>query len=402
MSESVVVVGAGLTAAYVVQTLREEGHAGGIAVVGDEGLLPYERPPLSKQLLLDQAEPESVFVQDAGYYADQDVALHLDDAAVALDREARSVRLTSGAELAYDALVLATGARPRTLELPGAELDGVVTLRRLGDSRRIRAELQPGRRVVIVGGGWIGLEVASAARAHECEVTVLEAGEQPLGAVLGPRLGEHFAALHRSHGVDVRTGAAVSGFAGREGRVVGVQVDGAAVPADLVLVGVGAVPNTELASAAGLDVDNGILTDSRLRTADPAVLAAGDVARADHTTLGPLRVEHWDNAIRQGKLAARTILGQDAAYDWQPYFFTDQYDLGMEYVGHADPSDEVVLRGDPDGGEFLAFWLAGGRVTAAMNVNIWDVSDTLRELIGREVSASALSDPGVSLADLAG
>lgn len=402
MTESVVVVGAGLAAAHVVQTLREEGFTGDIAVVGDEGLLPYERPPLSKQLLLDQAEPDSVFVKDADYYAANDVELHLEDAAVTLDRDARSVRLATGASLGYDALVLATGAHPRTLELPGAELDGVVTLRRLGDSLRLRAELQPGRRVVIVGGGWIGLEVAAAARSHDCEVTVLEAGDRPLGAVLGPRLGDHFAALHRSHGVDVRTRSGVEGFVGRDGRVSGVLVDGAELAADLVLVGVGAVPNTELAESSGLAADNGILVDSRLRTADPAVLAAGDVANAAHTILGRLRVEHWDNAIRQGALAARTILGREAAYDWQPYFFTDQYDLGMEYVGHADASDDVVLRGDPDGGEFIAFWLADGSVRAAMNVNIWDVSDTLRALIGREIAASSLSDPGISLADLAG
>ena len=315
--------------------------------------------------------------------------------------DGRRLLLASGRALDYEHLVLATGARPRVLPLPGAELAGVHTLRRRPDALALLAELRPGSRLCVIGGGWIGLEVAAAARARDCHVTVLEGGERPLGAILGPLVADHFAALHRAHGVDLRTRCRVEAIEGVDGRATGVRVDGVVVAADVVLMGVGAIPNVELAQRAGLPVDGGILADERLRTADPAILAMGDVARAHHVSLGPLRVEHWDNAIRQGELAAATILGEPSRYDWQPYFFTDQYDLGMEYVGHADAGHEVVLRGDPAGGEFVAFWLDGDVLRAAMNVNVWDVNDTLRGLVGGRVRRTALADERVPLTDLA-
>lgn len=400
MAEPVVVVGGGLTAANVVQTLRDEGFNRPITIVGDEPERPYERPKLSKEYLLDKLSIEDVYVHPARYYPGNDVTTRFGDGAVGLDLANRRVRLSSGDEITYEYLVLATGARPRTLDLPGADQAGVMTLRRIGDARRLRAELLPGRRLVVIGGGWIGLEVAAAARQHDVEVTILEAGDRPLGNVLGPQLADHFANLHRAHGVDLRTGVSVSGLTGEEGHVTGVQVSDQTVPADVVLVGVGAIPNTELASDAGLAVDKGVLVDDQLRTADPAVLAAGDVARAFHTTLGPLRVEHWDNAIRQGQLAAATILGRGARYDWQPYFYTDQYDLGMEYVGHAGPQQDVVVRGDMASGEFIVFWVDGDLVRAAMNVNIWDVNETLRGIVGREIPRARLADPSIPLAKL--
>ncbi|MFP5416699.1 MAG: NAD(P)/FAD-dependent oxidoreductase, partial [Actinomycetes bacterium] len=331
MNGPVVVIGAGLAGANVVATLREEGFDGPVHLVGAEAERPYERPPLSKAILWGEAEADSAYVHPADYYADHSITTHFADAAVAIHKNAQSVRLTSGHVLAYEHLVLATGAQPRLLKDQPA-LEGLRTLRTLSDSLALKASLRQGVKVVIVGGGWIGLEVAAAAQQAGCTVTVLTLDSVPLVTVLGERMGRHFAGLHRQHGVDLRTSTRVLGIEGDGGRVSGVRTDAGLVPADLVLVAVGVVPATELAQAAGLEVDNGIVVDDRLQTSDPAVLAAGDVANAAHATLGRLRVEHWDNAIRQGRLAARTVLGGDDRYDWQPYFFTDQYDLGMEYV----------------------------------------------------------------------
>ena len=397
-----VVVGAGLAAAHVVATLREEGDDRPITLVGDEPDRPYERPPLSKGYLHGETARDEVFVHAPGWYAEHGVETRFGTSATAVDRAARTVTLSDGDVLGYDHLVLATGSSPRTVDVPGADLDGVRTLRRLPDSDALRGDLAARARLVIVGGGWIGLEVAAAARSAGCEVTVLEYAAQPLLRVLGPQLAAYFAALHRAHGVDLRTGVGVQGFEGTDGRVTGVRVGGELVPADVVLVGVGAAPNVGLAVAAGLAADaRGIAVDEHLRTADPAVLAAGDVALAHNTALGhSLRVEHWDNAIRQGALAARSILGQDAVHDWQPYFYTDQYDLGMEYVGYADADDAVVVRGDPAGPELIVFWLRDGAVRAAMNVNVWDVNDQLRALVGRRLDPARLGDETVPLGEL--
>lgn len=395
-----VVVGAGLAAAHVVATLRADGYDAPVALVGEELDRPYERPPLSKGYLQGASPRDDVFVHEPGWYADHDVTTRFGTAATGIDRAARTVGLSDGSALEYDHLVLATGSSPRTLDVPGSELDGVHTLRRLGDSDLLRDELAARSRLVVVGGGWIGLEVAAAARIAGLDVTVLEYAAQPLLRVLGPELGAFFATLHRDHGVDVRTGVGVEGFEGSAGRVTGVQAGGELIPADVVLVGVGAAPNVELAVRSGLEAHaaGGIAVDQHLRTADPAVLAAGDVANAYCTALGHrLRVEHWDNAIRQGALAARSILGADAAYDWQPYFYTDQYDLGMEYVGHADADDTVVVRGDRETRELIAFWLRDGRVRAAMNVNVWDVNEQLRALVGREIAPDRLARQDVPL-----
>ncbi|WP_421733487.1 NAD(P)/FAD-dependent oxidoreductase [Cellulomonas sp.] len=398
-----VVVGAGLAAAHVVATLRAQGYDRPVTLVGEEIDRPYERPPLSKGYLQGATPREDVFVHEPGWYADNDVTTRFGTVATAIDRAARTAALADGSVLGYDHLVLATGSSPRTLDVPGAALDGVHTLRRLADSDVLRDELAVRSRLVVVGGGWIGLEVAAAARTAGLHVTVLEYAAQPLVRVLGPQLGELFATLHRDHGVDVRTGVGVEGFEGSDGRVTGVRAGGELVPADVVLVGVGAAPNVGLAVRAGLaaDASAGVTVDEHLRTADPVVLAAGDVAHAHNTALGhALRVEHWDNAIRQGTLAARSILGQDAAYDWQPYFYTDQYDLGMEYVGYADSDDRVVVRGELDARELIVFWLRDGHVRAAMNVNVWDVNDQLRALVGRRIAPDRLARQDVPLDEL--
>lgn len=393
-----VLIGAGLAAAHTIETLRERGYTEPITLIGDEAELPYERPALSKSYL--QGKSGELQVHDARWYADQGVDVRTGTTAVGIDRDARRVRLDDGDPVPYGHLVLATGARPRTLGLPGADLPGVHTLRTRADSDRLRDALARDDRWVIIGAGWIGLEVAAAARGASRSVTVLEHGALPLHRVLGERLGRYFLQLHLGNGVDLRTGASVSGIETAPSGLA-VRVGDEILDADTVVLAVGVSPNTELAAEAGLAVDNGIVVDEHLCTSDPRILAAGDVATAHNTRLGRrLRVEHWDNAIRQGRLAASTILGAGAVYDWQPYFFTDQYELGMEYVGHGDPGDELVIRGSLLSGEFLAFWLADGRVTAAMNVNIWDVNDDLRRLVGRQIPVDRLTDPSIALSDL--
>ena len=393
-----VLIGAGLAAAHTIETLRERGYTEPITLIGDEAELPYERPALSKSYL--QGKSGELQVHDARWYANQGVDVRTGTTAVGIDRDARRVRLDDGDPVPYGHLVLATGARPRTLGLPGAELPGVHTLRTRADSDRLRDALARDERWVIIGAGWIGLEVAAAARGASRSVTVLEHAALPLHRVLGERLGRYFLQLHLGNGVDLRTGASVSGIETSPSGLA-VRVGDEILDADTVVLAVGVSPNTELAAETGLAVDNGIVVDEHLCTSDPRILAAGDVATAHNTRLGRrLRVEHWDNAIRQGRLAASTILGAGAVYDWQPYFFTDQYELGMEYVGHGDPGDEVVIRGSLLSGEFLAFWLADGRVTAAMNVNIWDVNDDLRRLVGRQIPVDQLTDPSIALSDL--
>ncbi len=300
-------------------------------------------------------------------------------------------------------MLLATGSTPRRLALPGADLDGVLYLRTLADSERIHAALDHARRVVVIGGGWIGLETTAAARAKDLPVTLLEAGALPLQRVLGPDVAQVFADLHRAHGVDLRCGVQVVELLGRGGAVTGVRLaDGTELAADLVLVGVGITPNVELAADAGLDVRNGITVDEHLRTSDPVVYAAGDVADTFTPRLNRhVRVEHWANARRQGAVAARVMLGQDAVFDRLPYFFTDQYDLGMECTGYIGKGgyDRVVLRGDVARREFLAFWLADGRVLAGMNANVWDVVADIEGLIesGRRVDPRRLADPDLTL-----
>jgi 3-phenylpropionate/trans-cinnamate dioxygenase ferredoxin reductase component len=405
--DTFVLVGGGLAGAKAAETLRAEGFDGRIVLVAAEAESPYERPPLSKGYLLGSAEREKARVHEPGWYEAHDVDLRTGVRAVGLEPSGHRVKLESGEELGYDKLLLATGSSPRRLSIPGADLDGVRYLRTLPDSDRLLADLSGGgRRVVIVGAGWIGLEVAAAARGYGNEVTVVEPQPTPLHQALGPQMGEVFGALHREHGVDLRTGSGVREFRGTGGRVTSVLTDGDdEVPADLVVVGVGAVPSTALAEAGGLEVDRGVVTDAALRTSAPDVFAAGDVASSFHPLYGRhVRVEHWANALNGGPAAARSMLGQDVSYDRVPYFFTDQYDLGMEYSGLGGPEDTVVCRGDTAGREFIAFWLSGGRVVAGMNVNVWDVTEPIQALIrsGREVPAGRLADPAVPLEELAG
>lgn len=378
----IVIVGASLSGGSAAVALREQGYAGSLVVIGEETHRPYERPPLSKALLLGEVdEPDWVIEED--FFAEHDVTSVSGVAATSIDLAARTV--TAGGEAyPYDRLLLATGSAARPLDVPGADLPGVFTLRTLDDALALRARFTAGAKVVVVGAGWIGCEVAAAARSHESEVTLIGDAPQPLDRVLGPQVGAVFAKLHTDHGVDLRLSTSVSAFTGDES-VTAVQMGSAgSVEADTVVVGVGATPNVALAVAAGLEIaDGGVAVDASLRTSDPHVFAVGDIAAHDHPAYaGRIRVEHWDTAKNQGTHVAQNLLGADEPYTTRPFFFSDQYDLGCEYRGHADPAhDELVVSGSLESGEFTAFWLHDGAVAAAMNVNQWDDGDALQVLV---------------------
>ena len=389
----IVIVGASLAGASAAITLREHGYQGELTLIGEESVLPYERPPLSKAVLLGNTD-EPDWVADEATYAEKNITLRRGITATRIDR-ARRVVVASRTEYPYDKLLIATGSAPRRLDLPGADLDGLLTLRTLEESLALRERFTEGAAIVIVGAGWIGCEAAAAARQHGANVTVIEPRSQPLLPVTGEQVGACFAALHRDHGVDLRLGIGVTGFAG-DGAVSSVHIKGhASVPADIVLVGVGAAPNIALADAAGLQLaDGGIAVDATLRSSDPDIYAAGDVAAHDHPKYRHrIRIEHWANAKDQGKHVAANLLGAGEPYLLRPFFFSDQYDLGCEYRGFADPAkDRLVVRGDLASREFTAFWLREGAVAAAMNVNQWDDGDTLQELVdtGRQVTDQEL------------
>jgi 3-phenylpropionate/trans-cinnamate dioxygenase ferredoxin reductase component len=403
-----VIVGASLGGAKAAEALRTAGYEGRIVLLGAESELPYERPPLSKGYLQGKADRETIYVHAREWYDEADIDLRLGVTVTGVDRAAHEVVLADGSRIGYTKLLLTTGSSPRKLQVPGADLDGVLYLRSAGDSDRIKALIARASRIVVIGAGWIGLEITAAAREAGVAVTVLEAAELPLLRVLGHEVASVFATLHAEHGVDLRLGVQVAEITGSDGHADGALLsDGSLIPADAVIVGVGIAPNTELAAAAGLDVDNGIRVDAQLRSSDPDIYAAGDVANAYHPVLGKhIRVEHWANALNQPQTAARAMTGADVSYDRVPYFFTDQYDLGMEYSGYVEPEgyDEVVFRGDVDGREFVAFWLGdGGRVLAGMNVNVWDVNDAIQALVraGEPVDKAALADPGTPLDSVA-
>jgi len=404
--ETFVIAGGGLAGAKAAEALRGQGFDGRIVLAAEESVRPYERPPLSKDYLQGKAGREKIFVHPPDWYDANRVGLLLGTAVTGIDRGRREVTLSGGRHVAYDRLLLATGSEPRRLPVPGADADGVLYLRRVGDSDRIRDTFAAASRVLIIGAGWIGLEVAAAARIAGAGVTVLETAGLPLLHVLGPQVAPVFADLHREHGVDLRLGVRVAEITTSGGKATGAQLaDGSLIGADAVIVGIGAAPNTRLAEAAGLDVRDGVVTDASLRSSDSAIYAVGDIARAFHPLLGThIRVEHWANALHQPEVAARAMLGQDAAYDRVPYFYTDQYDLGMEYVGHAGPGgyDQVIVRGDVGKREFIAFWMSGGRVVAGMNVNIWEVSDAISDMIrsGQAVDPARLANPAVPLEEV--
>ncbi|GAB2549801.1 NAD(P)/FAD-dependent oxidoreductase [Leucobacter ruminantium] len=406
MSTRIVIVGGGLAAATAAEELRARRHSGSIDLVTAEQHRPYQRPPLSKGYLAGKEGLDAVYAHPDGWEAQHDIALHVGNPAVRIAEG--SVELADGAVLPFDRLLLATGAQPRRLAVPGGDAHGLHVLRTLDDADRLRAALSAGgRRVVLVGAGWIGLELAAAARGYDNEVTVVSPDPIPLVKAVGPEMGSMFRGLHEQHGVEFLLGEAVTGIDTDEsGAASGVITDRRSVPADVVIVGIGAVPDTSLAETAGLEIDGGVLVDEHLRTSAPAIYAAGDVANAFHPVLGArLRSEHWANAIAGGKVAGANMLGGDAVLDDIPYFYTDQYDLGMEYSGYASSADEaeLVIRGDLEAREFVAFWVADGRVVAGMNVNVWEVNDQVQRLIRDRVAVdrARLADAGVDLREIA-
>jgi 3-phenylpropionate/trans-cinnamate dioxygenase ferredoxin reductase subunit len=398
------IAGASLAGAKAAETLRAEGFEGRVVLIGAERELPYERPPLSKDYLRGESEREGARVHDAGYYDEHRIELMLGRTVEQVDAGARELALDGGERLRFDALLLATGSEPRRLPVPGADLDGVHYLRTVGDSDALRARLDGGGSVVVVGAGWIGAEVAASARQKGLDVTVIEPTSVPLERVLGPELGAIYRDIHTDHGVRMELGTGVEALEGA-GRVERVRAgDGRTFDCDFAVVGVGVQPRVGLAEAAGLAVDNGVLVDASLATSAPGIYAAGDVANAEHPFYGHrIRVEHWANALNQAPAAAKSMLGQPVSYDTLPYFFSDQYDVGMEYAGYAAEWDRVVFRGDPAGREFIAFWVKDGRVLAGMNVNVWDVVDDIQALIRSRavVDAARLADPDVALTELA-
>ena len=404
--DAFVIVGASLAGAKAAEALRTGGFVGRVVLLGEEAERPYERPPLSKDYLQGKSEKEDIYVHPDGWYAAHDIELRLHNRVTAIDRVAHQVIAQDGEPVGYDKLLMATGSSPRRLCVPGSELNGVLYLRDLQDCETIKAAFTTANRVAIVGAGWIGLETAAAARAADVDVTMLEMGKLPLLGVLGPEMAGIYAALHAEHGVELRTGVEVAEVIGVDGRATGVRLaDGSLIDADVVVVGIGILPNTELAEMADLKIDNGIRVDEYLCSSDTDVFAAGDVANAYYPSLGRhLRLEHWSAALNQGPVAAANMMGGATAYDHVPYFFSDQYDMGMEYRGYVEAGhyDQVVFRGDVSKGEYIAFWLRQDRALAAMNVNIWDQGDAITALVrsGRRVDAAFLADPRVSLDDL--
>jgi 3-phenylpropionate/trans-cinnamate dioxygenase ferredoxin reductase subunit len=403
---SFIIVGGGMAGALAAQTVREEGFDGTITMVGQEQHDPYERPPLSKDYLQGKADRDSIFVQPEQWYAEHAVELRLGSAVTSLDPTSRILTTATGTPLSYNKLLLATGSKPRRLGVPGADLDGVYYLRNVEDSERIKIEFTKARRAVIIGAGWIGLETAAAARAAGLDVTLLVSGDLPLEHVLGPEVAPIFDELHRSHGVNLRYRTTAVELTGRHGEATGVTLsDGTRIDTDMIIVGIGAIPRTELGAEAGLKIDNGIVVDEHLRTSDPDIFAAGDIAHAFNPRLGRhIRVEHWANARRQGAIAAKAMLGQDAVDVRPSYFFTDQYDLSMEYTGDIGPAgyDRVIFRRYPDSSQVIVFWLYEQRIQAGMNINIWDVADDIERLIlsARPIDADDLADPAIPLASL--
>jgi 3-phenylpropionate/trans-cinnamate dioxygenase ferredoxin reductase subunit len=399
-----VIAGGGLAGAKAAETLREEGFDGHVLLCGDEPVRPYERPPLSKDYLRGEAGFDDAAVHAEDFYAEHDIDLRTSCAVEVLDTVTSEVRLSTGERVHYERLLLATGAEPRRLRVPGSELAGIHYLRTVADSDAIRTVATSGVPLVVIGAGWIGAEVAASSRQLGADVAMVDPMAVPLERVLGPEVGAIYRDLHLSKGVRLHLGVGLESFAG-DGAVEEVRLsDGTILPAGAVVVGVGVTPRTQLAEAAGIESDNGIVTDACLATSAPGVYAAGDVANTFSTRYGTrIRLEHWSAALNQGPVAAKNMLDLETPYEKLPYFYSDQYELGMEYRGWTAHPERVVFRGDPAGGEFIAFWLEGGVVAAAMNANVWDQNDAIEALLaaGRPVDAEALADPGTDLASLA-
>lgn len=403
MTEHILIIGGGLAGAKAAEGARDAGHDGPITIVAAEDKLPYERPPLSKDLLAGKSDFGSAVVNDNEWFGDNSVDLRLGTRVVSLDRDSRVATVGDGDEIPWSKLILATGSSPVRLDVPGSDLDGVHTLRSIDDARELRSRFSEGIDLLIVGSGWIGCEVAATARQAGCNVTVATRDSLPLSGVLGDEFARYLFDLHRDHGVEFATGTTVESYGGDEA-VESVRLsDGSEHPASLVIEAIGVTPNVELAEIAGLEVDNGILVDETLRTSDPDIWAVGDIANHLHPFYGRrIRSEHWSAALNQGLHAGRGAAGSVEKYDRLPMFFTDQYEMGMEYRGHAPDADDVILRGTTKEGEFLVFYLDNGVVSAVANVNVWDVGDDVEQLLRAGVSPDRrkIADWGTPLSQL--
>ena len=401
--QNFVIIGASLAGSKAAETLRSEGFDGRVVLIGEEPVRPYERPPLSKGYLRGEDDFDSAAVHQADFYASNNIELRTSTKVTVIDPKASEIELSGGERLRYDRLLIATGASPRRLSIPGSELGGIHYLRNVADADALRQAISAAKPVVVIGAGWIGAEVAASARQLGADVTLVELESVPLKRVLGEEVGKIFGDLHAEHGVKLHFGVGIESIRGAGKAEEVVLSDGTAIAAGVVVVGVGVAPRTELAQAAGLALDNGIVTDEHLASSIPGIFAAGDVANVFYPAYGKgIRLEHWSAALNQGPVAAMNMLGQNVAYDHVPFFYSDQYELGMEYRGWAQSFDEVVLRGDVGRREFIAFWMHRGKVAAAMNANIWDQGDTIEALIraGRPVDAGRLIDLDVDLASL--
>jgi 3-phenylpropionate/trans-cinnamate dioxygenase ferredoxin reductase component len=401
--QSFIIVGASLAGAKAAGTLRTEGFDGRLVLLGEEPVRPYERPPLSKGYLRGEEDFDAAAVHPARYYEDNDIELHASTTVTALDAKAAEVQLSTGQRLGYHRLLLATGAEPRRLSVPGSDLDGVHYLRTVGDSDTIRRAITSSVPMVVIGAGWIGAEVAASARQLGADVTVVDPLSVPLERVLGADVGRVYRDLHQEHGVKLRLGVGLESIEGSRAVEAVRLTDRTVVQAGAVVVGVGVVPRTQLAEDAGLAVSNGVHCDQFLATSVPGIYAAGDAANALHPLYGThIRLEHWSAALNQGPAAARNMLGQEIPYDKTPYFYSDQYDFGMEYRGFAPTFDGVIFRGDRARRQFISFWMQGDTVAAAMNGNVWDQADAIDALVRwrRPVDPDRLADATVDLGDL--
>jgi 3-phenylpropionate/trans-cinnamate dioxygenase ferredoxin reductase subunit len=402
--QTIVIVGASLAGAKAAETVRMEGFDGRVLMVGEEPVRPYERPPLSKAYLRGEVGFDVAAVHDADFYQTHDIELRTSTTVTLVDPKSSEVELASGGRLPYDRLLIATGAAPRRLSVPGSDLPGVLYLRSVADSDAIREAIVRSGPIVVIGAGWIGAEVAACARQLGADVTMVDLVSVPLERVLGPQVGGVFRDLHADHGVRLCLGVGIDSIRGTNGVEEVRLTDGTVIPAGAVVVGVGVSPRTDLAEAAGLEIDNGIATDEHLATSAPGIYAAGDVANVWYPAYGRrIRLEHWSAALNQGPAAGMNMLGKPTPYTKTPYFFSDQYDFGMEYRGWAPDFDQVIFRGDPGRREFLAFWMRGGKVAAAMNANIWDQGDQIDALVrsAQPVDAGRLADPAIDLAHVA-
>ncbi|MDA0262083.1 MAG: FAD-dependent oxidoreductase [Proteobacteria bacterium] len=399
----IVIIGAGQAGGEAAYALREGGFAGPVTIIGDEPYIPYERPPLSKALLIGDAEPADTYLREQSIYDERDIGLRLDTAVASIDRSGKGIELADGSGLAYDTLLVATGARVRRLDLPGGDLEGVFYLRDIADSLAIRAALKPGAHLVVIGGGYVGLEVAASARKRGCAAVVVEVADRIMNRVVAPEMSAHFTDVHTAAGVEIRTNTMTDAIEGN-GRVREILLsDGSRVAADLVVIGVGVVPNAEIAERAGLVVDNGVKVDAFTRTDDPNIFAAGDVTNHFNPLLGrSLRLESWQNAQNQSIAAAQIMLGGEEPHAEIPWFWSDQYDINLQMVGAPESWDQVVRRDGGEAGRFTLFYLAGDKLVAANTVdNARDIRPS-RQLIasGAPVTADELADPDVKMQQL--